>query len=66
MQVTNFDQFLHIVIVIGKCTDVFRGILLVGRDKKLKGVTWDDLSMEEFVMREENFNEGGTAFSSFI
>ena len=26
LQVTNFDQGLHIVIVIGKCTDVFRGI----------------------------------------
>ena len=24
---TNFDQCLHIVMVIGKCTDVFRGIL---------------------------------------
>ena len=23
----NFDQCLHIVMVIGKCTDVFRGIL---------------------------------------
>ena len=27
LQVTNFDQCLHIVMVIGKCTDVFRGIL---------------------------------------
>ena len=26
LQVTNFDQCLHIVMVIGKCTDVFRGI----------------------------------------
>ena len=33
LQVTNFDQCLHTVMVtvmvIGKCTDVFRGILLV-------------------------------------
>ena len=27
LQVTNFDQCLHLVMVIGKCTDVFRGIL---------------------------------------
>ena len=27
LQVTNFDQCLHIVMVIGKCTDVFREIL---------------------------------------
>ena len=26
LQVINFDQCLHIVMVIGKCTDVFRGI----------------------------------------
>ena len=25
LQVTNFDQCLHTVMVIGKCTDVFRG-----------------------------------------
>ena len=25
-QVTNFDQCLHTVMVIGKCTDVFRGM----------------------------------------
>ena len=30
------------------------------------GVTWKDLSMEEFVMGEENFNEGGAGFSSII
>ena len=27
LQVTNFDQCLHTVMVTGKCTDVFRGIL---------------------------------------
>ena len=27
LQVTNFDQCLHIVMVIGKCTDVFTVIL---------------------------------------
>ena len=29
LQVTNFDQCLHTVMVIGKCTDVFRRIFLV-------------------------------------
>ena len=29
-----------------------------------RGVTWEDLSMEEFFMGEENFNEGGAGFSS--
>ena len=26
LQVTNFDRCLHIVMVIGKCTDALRGI----------------------------------------
>ena len=30
LQVTNFDQCLHTVMVIGKCTDVFRGIFWFG------------------------------------
>ena len=29
LQVTNFNQSLHIIMVIGKCTDIFRGIFLV-------------------------------------
>ena len=31
-----------------------------------EGVTWDDLSMEEFIMREENFHEEGAGFSSIM
>ena len=27
---------------------------------------WEDLSLEEYVMGEEKFNEGGTGFSSII
>ena len=30
LQVTSFDQCLHTVMVIGKCSDVFRVIFLVG------------------------------------
>ena len=35
----------------------------VGRGE---GVTWEDLSMEKFIMREENFHEGGAGSSSII
>ena len=27
---------------------------------------WEDFSLEEYVMGEEKFNEGGTGFSSII
>ena len=30
------------------------------------GVTWEDLSKEKCMMREENFHEGGAGFSSII
>ena len=36
LQVTNFDLCLHIVMVTGKCTDVFRGIFF-GWGGKLRG-----------------------------
>ena len=35
--------------------------LLVG-----EGVTWEALSIKEFVMGEEKFHEGGAGFSSTI
>ena len=54
-------------MVIWKCTDVFTFLFWFGGGgEKLKGVKWEDLSMEEFVMGEENFNEGGAGFSSII
>ena len=68
LQATNFDLCLHIVMALGKCTDVFRGIFFGLGEGKVDGVgvTREDLSMEEFVMREEHFNEGGAGFSSII
>ena len=51
-------------MVIGKCTDVFRGIFLVLGVGLREGAMWEDLSLEEFVMEEEKFNEGGAGFSS--
>ena len=62
-QVTNFDLCSHIVMVTGKCTDVFRGIFGLGGGE-LRVVTWEDLSMEELLMGEETFNGGGAGFSS--
>ena len=37
LQVTSFDQCLHTVMVIGKCSDVFRGIFLVWREELREG-----------------------------
>ena len=52
-------------MVIMKCTDVLGGTFSRwGGDGS--GVKWEDLSMEEFIMREENFHEGGAGFSSII
>ena len=65
LQVTNFDQCLYIVMVIGKCTDVFRGISWLGEKLRIEGY-FAELSMEEFVIGEENFHEGSARFSSII
>ena len=64
LQVTNFDQCLHIVIVIEKCTDVFRGIFLVCVVGLRGRAMWEDLSLEKYVIGEEKFNEKGAEFSS--
>ena len=39
---------------------------LVWGGEKLKGVTLQDFSMEEFFMGEENFNKRGAGFSRTI
>jgi len=64
MQVTKLDQCLHTVMVTGKCTDVFRGIFSVLGWDLGEGAMWEDLSLEEYVMAEEKFNEKGAGFSS--
>ena len=59
-------------MVIGKCTEVLRGTSHATRGSGVEGtgwgegITWDDLSMEEFIMREENFHDGAAGFSSII
>ena len=40
---------------------LFRVGVGIGRGE---GVTWDDLSTQEFIKREEIFHEGGAGFSS--
>ena len=54
-------------MVIGKCTDVFRGIFLVlgvGMRGWGEGDMWEDISLEEYFMGEEKFNEKGAGISS--
>ena len=46
----NFAHCLHTVFVIGKYTDVFRGISSGGGWGDW--VTWEILSMEEFFMKK--------------
>ena len=66
LQVTNFDQCLHIVVVIWKCTDFYRGIFdWLGGGVRGGGYV-GELSMEEIVKREENLHEGDAEFPSII
>ena len=53
-------------MVFGKCTDVVKEIFLVwgGGVRGGEGTMWEDLALEEYVMGEEKFNEGGAGFSS--
>ena len=44
----------------------FQGYFFLFGGGDLRGVTWEDLSLEELLMGEENFNEGGARFSSII
>ena len=37
-----------------------------GLGGRVEGGTWEDISMERIIMGEENFNERGSGFSSFI
>ena len=45
-------------MVLMKCTDIFRGTFSCwGGSGSEEGVAWEDLSMETFITREENFHE---------
>ena len=43
----------------------FFGLEVVGGGED-RGVTWEDLDMEKFVMGADNFLEGGAGYSSAI
>ena len=61
MQVTNFDLCLHIVMVTGKCTDVFGGIFCLGGYLRGGGYLGGYFHGET-CHGEENFNEGAQGF----
>ena len=64
-QVTNFDLCLHIVMVIGRYTGVFRRIFLVVGGLRRGGYAGGTFH-REFIMGEENFHEGRAGFTSII
>ena len=65
----NFAHCLHIELIIGKYTDVFRRIFFwcMGGGPGL-GVTWENLSMEEFSLPWEKgiFHEGVPDFPALF
>ena len=63
LQVTNFDHCLHIVMVIGKCTDVLRGIFWFGASLR-GGKCVGGSCLGVICHGEEKFNEAGAGFSS--
>ena len=52
-------------MVIGKCTDVFRGIFWLGEGLR-RGRYFGGTFHQEVVMGEENFHEGSAGFSRII
>ena len=64
LQVTNFDQCLRTVMVIGKCTDIFWGIFLVWVWGSGEGAIWKDLFLENISWGKRNSIKRGAGFSS--
>ena len=54
----NFAQCLHVALVIGKHTNVFRGDFFEWGD----GVKWEDISMEKILSGKKLFQEGAPDF----
>ena len=63
LQVTNFDQCLHIIMVIGKCAVVFRGFFLVLGVGLRGGGYVGGAFLGEICHGEKKFNEKGAGFS---
>ena len=67
LQVTNFDQCLHIVMVIGKCTDVFRGVFwLGGRAEKGGGICWGNFASRNLSWGKKIFKKGAQDFLALL
>jgi len=56
----NFDQCLHIVMVIVKCTYIVQEIFW------LRGAYVGEAFLGGIFMGKENFHEGGAGYSSII
>ena len=55
-----FPHCSHVVLIIRKYT------YIISWGDSWEGVTWEDHFMEEFMMGEENFDEGNAGFASII
>ena len=64
--VISFDQCLNIVIVIGKCTDAYRGFFFGWGRELGEGVMRRDLCMEEFFMGKKISMKGGAGLFSIF
>ena len=65
MQVTNFDECLHTVVVIGKCTDVFRGIFFwFGDGVEGRGLCGRIFPRRNMSWGKRNSMKRGAGFSS--
>ena len=61
----TLTECLHIVMVIGKCTDVFRGFFSLG-EGEVEGDYVGGSFYGGICHGEENFNEGSPGFYSII
>ena len=68
LQVTNFDQLFTYSNGYYASVETFSGGLLrVGVGMRSRGLSYEDLSMEEFIIEgRRSFHEGGAGFSSII
>ena len=65
LQVTNFDQSLHIAMVIGKCTVIFRRTFCLGEGLRRGEYVWGTFH-RGICHGEENFHEWNAGFTSII
>ena len=66
LQVTNFDQCLHIVMVIWKCTEVFRGIFRLGGGVEKREICWGNFPWRNLSSGKKIFMKGAQDFLSVL